>query len=226
MAQRVCFVATPTAELNFVEIKVEFKYYTGFSISQKQRSIHSMHDSIKIIDDQLKVLEVSTKSEIPIGRSLSAFNLKFFDDISRTEYPIENVFQSSKVFENGGPYRDLLYVSPKDAKRDERLLASGKLKHFELNGTIWGLEPKTLFYDWLYISALYRDKKLSAGILDYNAFTDIEFNPQRSVNCQARSAAIFVSLSKKNKLEQSLVDYQFLKTTYRMSEKTEQIRMT
>jgi hypothetical protein len=38
----------------------------------------------------------------------------------------------------------------------------------------------------------------------YAGFTDIEFNPQRSINCQARSAALFLSLMKRGDLESAL----------------------
>ena len=49
----------------------------------------------------------------------------------------------------------------------------------------------------------------------YNAFTDIEFNPKRSLNCQARSAAIFVSLLKNNLLDSAVENQQaFLHTVY------------
>jgi type I restriction enzyme M protein len=109
------------------------------------------------------------------------------------------------VFETGGPYKDLLNIHPKDAKRNERLKSSGKLKHFNYNNIIWELEPKTMFYDWIYIQSLYRNKDLSKKILDYDAFTDIEFNQEKSINCQARSAAIFVSLSKNGILD-SVID--------------------
>lgn len=31
-------------------------------------------------------------------------------------------------------------------------------------------------------------------LLEYDGFTDIEFNPQKSLNCQAKAAALYVSL--------------------------------
>ena len=40
---------------------------------------------------------------------------------------LECVFQGSKVFENGGPYRDLVLNSPYKAKKAKRLKESGKL---------------------------------------------------------------------------------------------------
>ena len=53
-------------------------------------------EKIKQLDRSLRVLEISTKSSNPIGVSLSAFNLKFLDENSGYEYPLENIFQSSK----------------------------------------------------------------------------------------------------------------------------------
>lgn len=64
------------------------------------------------------------------------------------------------------------------------------------------LNPKTIFYDWLYINAVLENPLLAAELLKYNAFTDIEFNPEKSINCQAKAAALFVALSRKGKIEQ------------------------
>ena len=43
-----------------------------------------------------------------------------------------------------------------------------------------------------------------ADTMKYWGFTDIEFNPQRSINCQARSAALFLSLMKRGELDEAL----------------------
>ena len=196
----------------FKEDNCEFTFYTGFALSQKQKSIESLHEQILKKYSNAKILEVSRKSENPLGIALSAFNLTL--PINNNEYPVENIFQSSKVFSNGGPYQDLLFVHPRDAKRDERLKNSGKLISFELNSNIWGLEPKTLFYDWLYTHALYRNKRLINEIVKYNTFTDIEFNPNKSFNCQARSVAIFVSLYKKGIIESYLHNKNLFKDVY------------
>lgn len=196
----------------FKEDNCEFTFYTGFALSQKQKSIKSLHEQILKKYSNAKILEVSRKSENPLGIALSAFNLTL--PINNNEYPVENIFQSSKVFSNGGPYQDLLFVHPRDAKRDERLKNSGKLISFELNSNIWEIEPKTLFYDWLYTHALYRNKRLTNEIIQYDTFTDIEFNPNKSFNCQARSVAIFVSLYKKGIIEAYLRDKNLFKDVY------------
>lgn len=214
MAKRICFISRENQFPVFVEKVIDFKYYSGFAISQKQKCISEMHKAISEYDNNLKALEISTKSTNPLGVALSAFNLKFYDDTSGKYYHIENIFQSSKMFENGGPYRDLLYVNPRDAKRDERLKTSGNLTAFSFHNQHWPLQPKTLFYDWIYISALKMNKELAEQIVKYNAFTDIEFNHLKSYNCQARSAAIFVSLYKNNQIEDYLQDVSFRENIY------------
>lgn len=42
------------------------------------------------------------------------------------------------------------------------------------------------------------------GVNSYAGFSDIEFNPKESINCLARSVALFVSLQDKNLLEEAL----------------------
>ena len=163
-----------------------FEWYPGFAVSQKQKSIRSLHDAIIKADVNAKPLEISTKSMEDIGIKLSAFNLRINNDT------LENIFQSAKVFENGGPYLDLLDVSPKEAKRDERLHKSGDLKAFRCQNEEFPLIPLTVFYDFIYITAIkqsFTTDEINA-ILGYNYFTDIEFNPTKSINTQARAAAM------------------------------------
>ena len=65
--------------------------------------------------------------------------------------------------------------------------------------------PRTFFYDWVYVNALYQNPELSERIEDYAAFSDIEFNRQSSINCQAYSAALYVSLSINRCLDDALL---------------------
>ena len=130
-------------------------------------------------------MEISSKGEVELGNLLSAFNMRT-DGVY-----IENIFQSSKRYENGGPYLDLLTVAPKDAKRDERHQTSGRLVAFVRNGEDWPLEPKTAFYDYIYVLAVIENFGRELDLYDYNWFTDIEFNPGKSINCQARAVAIY-----------------------------------
>ena len=163
-----------------------FEWYSGFAVSQKQKSVKSLHNAIIKADSNAKPLEISTKSTESIGIKLSAFNLKI------NNYTLENIFQSAKVFENGGPYLDLLDVSPKEAKRDERLHKSGSLKAFRYQNEDFPLIPQTVFYDFIYITAIKQSFTIDEvdAILSYNYFTDIEFNPTKSINTQARAVAM------------------------------------
>ena len=88
-----------------------------------------------------------------------------------------------------------MLVSPKDAKRDERLKNSGKLTMFRFSGQNFPLIPESLFYNYIYINAIIETEKLAKKILDFNGFTDIEFNPQKSISTQAESAAIYIALA-------------------------------
>ena len=163
-----------------------FEWFSGFAISQKQKSIESLHHAILKADADARPLEISTKSREAIGVNLSAFNLRL------NNYTLENIFQSAKVFTNGGPYPDLLKVPPKAAKRDERLHNSGNLIAFRYQNEEFPLIPKTVFYDFIYIAAV-KDSLAADEIKEissYNYFTDIEFNPAKSINTQARAAAM------------------------------------
>lgn len=209
MAERLVFISNEIEKPGYyTEDLISFTFYSGFAITQKQKSIFSLHENIKTKYPDSRVLEISTKSNEGLGVRLSAFNLMYFDEASGKEYHLENVFQASKVYENGGPYKDLLETSPKNAKGDTRHHTSGKLTCFKLNDWECQLEPKTMFYDWLYCKSLSQKPELAEALVDggYNAFTDIEFNQKKSFNCQARAAAIFVSLYNKKVLYQFLDD--------------------
>lgn len=181
---------------------VEFEWHPGLSVQQKRRSITSLHRAAGEAGVS-PILEVSTKSEAALGRSLSAFNLVLGIGEAGL-FPVEAAFQGSKVFDKGGPYRDMYGLSGRDIKRDERLKNSGALEGFDFFGELWGLEPKTAFYDWLYVRALSQHPELAAEASRYAAFSDIEFNPKKSINCQARSVALFVALLERDLLGHAL----------------------
>lgn len=185
-------------------------FFSGFSDKQKKRCINSLHKSYLRTNTEKKVLEISSKSEDELGVRLSAFNLMMQSENGR-EFFVESAFQAGKVFELGGPYLDLLDVSSKAAKRDDRLKNSGSIIAFEFDGKRFETEPKTYFYNWLYINALQLHKELTESLLEYDAFTDIEFNPQKSINCQAEAAAIYVSLSRQGLLDEALKDKESFK---------------
>lgn len=213
MAIRPVFVVSLTQQY-FVKEYIDFEYFGGFTKSQKQKCINSLHNAFLKINKDKQVLEISTKSESYLGVQLSAFNLMIRTKNGK-EFSVETAFQASKVFEHGGPYKDLLYATPKSAKRDPRLRNSGKIISFFFNKQSFPIEPKTFFYNWLYINALQYYGDLAEKLLEYDAFTDIEFNPNRSINCQAEAAAIYVSLQQQGLLGEALQSKErFLEVVY------------
>ena len=202
MATRPVFIVLRTA-MSFVREKpVEFRWHAGLAVSQKQKSIAELHAAAKTALGIEKIFEISSKSPDALGVALSAFNLKL--SLGDRCVPVEVAFQSSKVFLNGGPYLDLLDATPRDAKADPRLKQSGRLLTFRFQGADWPLQPTTLFYDWLYLKALAENPQLAEPFGEYQAFTDIEFNPEKSINCQARSAALYVGLRREGLLDEAL----------------------
>ena len=147
MANRPVYVPCINGTALVTRVAVEFKWVAGMAVTQKQKSIQSLHEAAAK-RNIARVLEISSKSENPIGVKLSAFNLPFvMPDGFKTV--VENAFQAGKVFRNGGPFLDLLEKTPRDAKRDSRLISSGELIGFRLGGADWPTRPLTAFYDWI-----------------------------------------------------------------------------
>lgn len=198
-------------------VRTEFTWFSGFSVAQKRRSIHSLHEAYLRRHPGKKLLEISSKGENPLGVQLSAFNLMM--PVGERTAAVECAFQAGKVFEKGGPYVDLLGLTPREARRDARLKESGRLIGFSLLGEDWRTDPKDAYYRWLYLQALVANPDLAQQLLEYDGFTDIEFNPARQINCQAIAAATYVSLVRAGKLDEAMRDRgSFLWTVYRSLE--------
>jgi hypothetical protein len=202
MAERPIFIPAKDEHRLVEEIFVPLHWHSGFASVQKEKNVRELHASA--LDFGLgPLLEVSSKSERIEGRHLSAFHLKVQSHDAGL-IPLECAFQGSKVFEYGGPYRDIFFKEGRDAKRDLRIRESGALRGFEFDGYSFALEPKTFFYDWLYISSIYQHRVWLQKLNAYAGFTDIELNPYRSINCQARSIALFLTLMSRNLLDEAV----------------------
>lgn len=204
-------------ECPFCEVcETEFLMMRGYSFGEKQESIINLHKAYLKNHKQAKVLEISSKSQMVIGKELSAFNLKTIYEGKKIS--VECAFQGSKVFEKGGPYTDL-YMKPSiEAKKDRRLRESGKLIKFVYKNEEYPLEPKDFFYNWIYINALYGNEQLAQKVQMYDSFTDIEFNPQRSINCQARAVAIYVGLVRNSRINDALKSvHDFMRIVYNVN---------
>lgn len=197
MALRPVFIPAAEGPVFVRTEMVPFTWHPGLSPSQKRKSVASLHEAARDNLGLPAILEVSSKSTEQLGIALSAFNLRTHHPALNRQTSVECAFQSAKVFQQGGPFLDLLEMTSRDAKRDPRLRDSGPLIAFLFDGEEWPIEPQTAFYDWLYIQALLNTPELAQPIMAHGAFTDIEFNPQQSINCQAYSVALCVSLARR-----------------------------
>jgi len=204
MAQRPVFVPRTDGQRLVEEVPITFVWHKGMAPSQKKKNVLELHEAAKA-KGLHRLLEVSTKSDEKLGQRLSAFNLKV-EIAGLGKVPLESAYQGSKVFSGGGPFTDLYTREAREAKKDERLKASGSLVGFRFADVSWGLEPKTAFYDWLYLRSLFEFSDFLQRLFGYDGFTDIEFNPETSLNCQARSCALLVSLMKKHLLSKAVED--------------------
>ncbi len=200
MARRLIFFPTPPdSDELFREVFVDFEWVPGLAISQGRKSVNNLHKAAKENLGVESILEISTRSDTTLGLQLSAFNLEKL--IENKKYTVESIYQSSKVFEFGGPFTDLINRSSMESKTDLRLKNSGKLLHHAYEGQIWPLVSSPNIYDLIYISAIL-EFNVRQEILEFAAFTDIAYSqitmknkPGKSFNCQARSLAIYVSLA-------------------------------
>lgn len=217
MATRPIFIVEAAGPALVRAQSIEFTWHAGMAPSRRQMSMRSLHDAARSLHPTARILEVSRLSDSPLGEALSAFNLKL-DYPGIGAMPVECAFQSSKVFERGGPFPDLLTAAPLDAKRDPRLKDSGQLTGFHFMGRDWPKDPPTAFYDWTYMQALHQCPDLSKAIIAFDIFTDIAFNPAKSINCQASACARYVALFRRGDVEAALASYDaFMRTESRSS---------
>src|SRR6267142_592631 len=158
---------------------VSFHWHPGFSVTQTQKSVADLHQAASRQLGVTEILEISTKSPSLLGVALSAFNLTIETVRQRRTFSIESAYQGSKVFERGGPYVDLLSKPSRVAKKDERLIDSGRLVGFRFMGVDWPLKPVTAFYDWLYVNALRKRRDLLELAEKYDEHSDLQLRPTK-----------------------------------------------
>ena len=206
MAQRPIFIPDFSGSSLFQEQVINFKWSNGFAKVQKKKSIKALHDAAQK-KGLTNILEISSKSDEEIGRRLSAFNLKC--QIDEKVFPLESVYQGAKVFERGGPFTEVFHYEPREAKKFIRELKCGNLKEYNLQGFAYPLSPANAFYDWIYIRSLTEHAEWIQQNVKFEAFTDIEFNPEKQINCQARAFAVFLSLLENGKLPKASSEFNY-----------------
>lgn len=210
MATKMCFKVNE--EKVFDENIVSFTYVKGMAFSQKCKNVLSFHSSIQSQFPNAKIIEISTKSNNPVGVALSAFNLTL------DGYPVECIYHASKVFEDGRSFEFVKDYLPRDAKRYIRDNSQGALQCYRYKGREISLETKTLFYDYIYIKALMQHPEISLFLLDYDLFTDIEFNEKKGLNCQARSCAIYSYMLRTGTVEKYMSSIEEFNKIYSLRE--------
>lgn len=187
------------------ELPLQIPWHGGFAVSQKQKNIAELHAKAKELGID-PVLEISTKSPLEVGRRLSAFNLKI--DVHGVMKSLESVYQSSKVFAHSGQHELLMDLDPFQAKKEVRRLGQGPIIAFRFLGQEFPTEPVNAFYDWLYIRAIVPHEQWIRENLHFAAYSDIEFTPSKSVNCQGRAVAEFHALSMRGEATKCVHDFE------------------
>lgn len=176
----------------------DFLWVPGQAHVQRQKCARSLHSAILAELPKVRPLEISSKSDETLGVQLSALNLSFADGIS-----VETRYQSAKCFTDGvGPFPEAARLSAHEARAYVREQSEGKkLIAFNDHGQSWPLHTGSLFYYWLYGTALRANPDMAHRLTHYTCFSDIEFNPAKSVSTQAAAAALFCSLHAFGQLE-------------------------
>ena len=225
MAERPVYIPAPESPRLVEERFFTIRWHPGFALSQKEKNIEELH-RVAAENGLTPLLEISSKSQLKTGRHMSAFHMTA-DTKELGAIKLELAFQGSKVFERGGPFTDLYRKGDQEigeAKRDPRLKESGRVIGFRFQGIDFPNEPKTAFYDYLYCSFLIKHKDWAVSLYKYAAFTDVEFNPSRSINCQARAAALFLSLMKREQFDEAMQSPESFVNKLRNSEYRPQLR--
>lgn len=215
MAERSVFISKDVYPF-YEEVGVQFYYFQGFALSQKRKNQIGLHLNFSEAYPERKVLEICAASLYSLGASLSALNLKKRTKAGITT--VESAFQSSRIYgENDeiGPFPELLFYPPRECKKLVVEQSCGlPNRHFKFDGMDFYSPDhfRSLFFDFMYLNALCEeenkavaDRLLSEG---YSAFSDLA---TKSLNSQARSCAIFVSLVKNGLINEVREFHSFLR---------------
>lgn len=222
----------------FEEKLVEFEWFSGMSWQQHQKSSLSM---LSVLEAQGHTpAEISRRSiDKDFGVQLSAFNLKLnganvenifqayktFNDggpyldllsvdpkFAKNDCRIQSYESKKPCLTHKIDFKNKEFYESEHVCRYCQSRLNRKLIGFSSKNTNWELEPKSMFYDAIYISALLQNKTLANQLVQHDAFTDIEFNQKilyskdkGPFNCQARSCAIYVTLKKNGFTDEAIL---------------------
>ncbi len=176
MAIRPIYISTNIPDTPFMKVDISFEWIKGMSYKQKCKRRDSMLKAIanmKLYNID-SVLEVSTKSNKELGVNLSALNLTIPLKNGKVK-TVEEIYQASKILDS-----------------------NNHIKEFRFHNTVFEKDPYSMYYDYIYMLGLYMHKEYHEELNKYDIFTDIEFNPNKQLNTQARAAAIWNTLYRNN----------------------------
>ena len=199
MAVRSMFVGVPVHPF-YEQIDVSIDWFGGFALSQKRKCEIGLHMNFNAAYPNIRALEVSSSSLMSLGARLSARNLS--KRTLRGVSSVESSFQSSRIYSDGnqtvGPFPKYLFLPGKECKALVKQASLGMHSYQYYFDGMTFYAPNhhiSLFYDFLYLNALLEpeNQEVKNELLssDYMAFSDLA---TKSLNCQARSAAIFRGL--------------------------------
>ena len=143
--------------------------------------------------ENMNILEISTRSKNPFGKSLSPFNLQITLK-SGKKVKVECAYQGSKILKDGTQFENLYWGSPRDAALDKRIKGKRPVS-FRFFSKEYPTQPKHAFFDFLYIISLIQRKDDVFGKLsEFDGYTDMFYSPRKDPNCQARAAAKYIAL--------------------------------
>ncbi len=139
-----------------------------------------------------------------------------FEDAGFSAWASDKDEKVARTYRDNFPDVEFIEADIKDLDLD--VLPEVDVLHAGFPCQIWPLEPVTAFYDSLYVNALLQHDNLASAVLDFDAFTDIEFNPKKSINCQAFSAALYCALKWRGLLDNAAQDRERFLQTYKSGE--------
>lgn len=184
--------------------EVDFQWMPGRTPQQVKVNVAKLHAAAghrKLAP----LLHVSPDSDDPLGVRVSASNLAV-ENANSFLIPLGAAFEGSKVFTGGGPFTDLFRKREDEIAADQRLTDSGTHIGFRFMDLEWGMKAETMFYDWLVLHAIHRHPKLASGIRRFKGFTDIDCQSGVQAACHARSCALYVAMTEKNRLQEGFED--------------------
>ena len=212
MAERTIFI--PDKHILCFEENYTFPWAPGLSKKQRQKSLASLNEVILTHHPKAKLLDISRYSFEELGSQLSAFHLTI-ESTSGEKMPVECAYHGSKITKEYWHLTDIYSKTSMEAKKDRRH-HEGTLLGFKFDDLHFPLsDPRTAFYNYIYITALTQHPDLADQLMNYDIFTDIMFSCRNASACQAQACAIYVALKKSDSLEHALASREnFINTVY------------